>query len=313
VSAAEDKIDQEERLRLDLRRRILKARSDSVAFIGAIGRQEGDRPIRMGQVHEEWQRTFDENDRVVLFAPVGHGKSSQITRWRLLYEIGRNPNIRIGVISVSKSGVPTKFLSAIKDDIERNKWLRLVFPKLRPSTTGQRMWGERGIIVERTDNVPDPTIQMFGLYGKILGSRLDLIVIDDICNMENTITEHSREKMWEWVSGEVLSRLPRKGGRVWAVGHVWHREDLLHRLSRISTYQSRTYSAFVRDPNTGEEVPLIPELWEIDGLKEREAELGRLAPYMLRNVIPMYDDARIKQAWVERCLERGRGRSLSRE
>jgi len=309
----EERIDQEERLRLHLRKRILQARQDSCAFIQTIGRQEGDKPIRMGAVHEDWQRSLDAHDRVVLFAPVGHGKSSQITRWRLLYEMGRNPNIRIGVISVSKSGVPTKFLSAIKADIDRNKWLRLVFPKLRPSTTGQRMWGEKGIIIERSDNVPDPTIQMFGLYGKILGSRLDLIVIDDICNMENTLTEHSREKMWEWVSGEVLSRLPRKGGRVWAVGHVWHREDVLHRLARISTYNSKTYSAFVRNPETGEEEPLIPELWNIDRLREREAELGRLAPYMLRNVIPMYDDARIKQAWVERCLERGRGRKLARE
>lgn len=312
-STEEERIDQEERLRLHLRKRILQARQDSCAFIQTIGRQEGDKPIRMGAVHEDWQRSLDAHDRVVLFAPVGHGKSSQITRWRLLYEMGRNPNIRIGVISVSKSGVPTKFLSAIKADIDRNKWLRLVFPKLRPSTTGQRMWGEKGIIIERSDNVPDPTIQMFGLYGKILGSRLDLIVIDDICNMENTLTEHSREKMWEWVSGEVLSRLPRKGGRVWAVGHVWHREDVLHRLARISTYNSKTYSAFVRNPETGEEEPLIPELWNIDRLREREAELGRLAPYMLRNVIPMYDDARIKQAWVERCLERGRGRKLARE
>lgn len=305
--------EESERLRLSLRAKILRAREDSAAFAGTIGRQEGDLPIRMGDTHVEWHRALDGNDRVVLFAPVGHGKSSQITRWRLLYEIGKNPNIRIGVISVSKSGVPTKFLSAIKADIERNKWLRLVFPNLRPSTSGQRLWGERGIIVERADNVPDPTIQMFGLYGKILGSRLDLVVIDDICNMENTFTEHSREKMWEWVSGEVLSRLPRRGGRVWAVGHVWHREDVLHRLSRIEGYEKHTYSAFVRDPETGKEKPLIPELWTVEALKRRENELGRLAPYMLRNIIPMYDDARIKQAWVERCLERGRGKGFASE
>ena len=297
----------EDRLRLNEKLRILRAREDSGAFVELIGRQEGDRPIRMGEVHREWQRLLDVHSRMVIFAPVGHGKSSQITRWRLLYEMGRNPNLRIGVISVSKSGVPTKFLSAIKGDIETNKRLRLVFPKLRPSTGAQRMWGERGIIVEREDNVPDPTIQMFGLYGKILGSRLDLVVIDDICNLENTISEPSREKMWEWVSGEVLSRLPRKGGRVWGVGHVWHREDVLHRLSRIKSYQSKLYSAFLRDEESGEESPLIPELWELDALKEREQELGRLAPYMLRNIIPMYDDARIKQSWVERCLERGRG------
>jgi len=298
----------EERARLRLRQQVLRARRDSVEFVHRIGRQEGDRPIRMGKVHVEWHRLMDEHDRCVLFAPVGHGKSNQITRWRLLYEMGRNPNIRIGVISVSKSGVPSKFLSAIKADIETNKWLRVVFPHLKRQRKGQRMWNDEGIIIERTLSLPDPTVQMFGLYGKILGSRLDLIVIDDICNLENTMTERSRDKMWEWVSAEVLSRLPRESGRVWAVGHVWHREDVLHRLSRIEGYHTRKYSAFV--PAEVGEAPLIPEMWSISGLRRREQELGRLAPNMLRNVIPAYDDARIKASAIERCLLRGRGESL---
>ena len=302
----------EEQARLRLRQAVLRAREDPVEFIKWVGRKEGDKPIRMGRTHVEWQRALSEHDRLVLFAPVGHGKSNQITRWRLLYEIGKNPNIRIGVISVSKSGVPTKFLSAIRQDIESNKWLRVIFPRLRRQRKGQRMWGDKGIIVERTLSLPDPTVQMFGLYGKILGSRLDLIVIDDICNLENTLSESSREKAWEWVSGEVLSRLPtdHESGRVWAVGHVWHREDVLHRLSRINGYRSLKYSAFVPDPQTGEEQPLIPELWTIKGLKRRESELGRLAPNMLRNEIPLFDDARIKQSAIERCLARGRGLSL---
>jgi len=306
----------EDDLRLMLRKKVLLARQDSVEFVKFIGRQEGNRPIRMGKVHTEWQRILDQNDRVALFAPVGHGKSNQITLWRLLYEIGKNPNIRIGVVSVSKSGVPTKFLRSLKSYIERNKHLRLVFPHLRPSTSGQKMWSEDGIIVERTDNSSDPTIQMFGVHGHILGSRLDLILIDDICNIENTLTEYSREKMWKWVSGEVLSRLPNDAhtpGRVWAVGHVWHKEDVMHRLARQNGVKKAIYSAFKKNEETGEEEPLIPELWTLKGLKRREQELGRLAPYMLRNIIPAFDDSRIKQSWVERCLERGRGQKLLKE
>jgi hypothetical protein len=137
-------------------------------------------------------------------------------------------------------------------------------------------------------------------------------VIDDICNMENTLTEHSRDKMWEWVSGEVLSRMPRKGGRVWAVGHVWNREDVLHRLSRIDGYWTKKYNAFQRDENNAE-TPLIPEMWTLDALQRREQELGRLAPFMLRNIIPAYDDARIRLPWIESCLARGRGLSLMKE
>ncbi len=298
----------EETARLRLRQAVMRAREDPVEFVKWIGRQEGDRPIQMAAAHVEWHRMLDEHDRVVIFAPIGHGKSNQITRWRLLYEIGRNPNIRIGVISVSKSGVPSKFLSAIRQDIETNKWLRVIFPNLRRQRTGQKMWNEKGLIVERSLSLPDPTIQMFGLYGKILGSRLDLIVIDDISNLENTLTENSREKMWEWVSGEVLSRLPTDNtGKVWVVGHVWHQEDVMHRMSRIPGYKTAKYSAFQTSDDGTEEVPLIPEMWTIDGLKRRELELGRLAPNMLRNIIPAFDEARIRPASIEKCLTRGRG------
>ena len=297
----------EERARLKLRRDILLAREDPKAFVRLVGRKEGNRPVRQGRVHDEWQDTFSANDRVVLFAPIGHGKSSQI-RWRVLWEIGRNPNIRVGMVSVSKSGMPTKALSAIRGDVERNRALRVVFPRLRPQRSGQRMWSDRGIIVERDDNVPDPTVQLFGLYGKILGSRLDLIILDDVCNLENTLTERSREKMWEWVSGEVFGRLPPGGGgRVWSIGHVWHKEDVNHRMGRIRGYHARRDSAFLPGDVPGAEVPLIPELWSLSELQRREEELGRLAPHMLRNIIPIFDDARIKQAWVERCLERGAG------
>ena len=236
--------------------------------------------------------------------------SNQIVRWRVLWELGRNPNLRVGIVSVSKSGVPTKFVSAMRADIESNKWLHVIFPRLRKQTRGQVMWGTNGFIVERDVSIPDPSVQMFGLYGKILGSRLDLIVLDDVCNMENTMTEHSREKMWEWVSGEVLSRLPRKGGRVWAIGHVWHHEDVLHRLSRIEGYTTRIYSAFSRDEKTGEERPLMPHMWTMDELRRREQELGRLASRMLRNVVPRDEHTRIKQSSIDKCLMRGRGLSL---
>ncbi len=302
--------EQEGAARARLWKQIHACREDSVEFVKWVGRKEGDKPIQMTKTHMEWHRALDEHDRVVLFAPIAHGKSNHVTRWRILREMGRNPNIRIGVVSVSKgrTSVPAKFMSAIKADIETSKWLRIIYPHVQRQKSGQTMWSQDGLIIERDINLPDPTLQCFGLYGKILGSRLDLIIIDDVCNLENTMTEHSREKMWEWLSGEVLGRLPPDGtGRVWAVGHVWNKQDVLHRLSRLPGFKTLKYSAFVPDPKTGIEKPLIPEMWDIDELKKREGELGRLAPNMLRNIIPALEDSRIKQSWIDNCLERGRG------
>jgi hypothetical protein len=238
--------------------------------------------------------------------------SSQITRWRVEWELGRNPDLRIGVVSVAKSGVPQKFLSAIRGDIEDNPRLRLVFPKLRPSTGAQRMWGSHGLIVQRGYSQPDPSIQTFGLYGKILGSRLDLIILDDVCNLENTLTAHSRDKMWDWLSGEVFSRLPPEGGgRIWAVGHIWDADDVLERMRRLG-WTTRKFSAWVRHPVTQKEIPIAPELWSQADLERRERELGPIMScLMLRNRLPDRSAGRIRLEWFGHGIERGEGLRMS--
>jgi hypothetical protein len=300
-------LDPAEQVRLRLKQSVLRARRDPVEFVKWVGRQEGDRPIQVSAAHAEWHRALSEHKKVVLFAPVNHGKSSNITRWRVLWEMGRRPDIRIGIISATQGAVPTKFLSAIRQDIEQNKWLRVIFPALKRQLKGQKMWNDRGIIIERVLPLPDPTVQVFGLHGQILGSRLDLIIIDDICSLANTLTEYSRERMWEWISGEVFSRQPfDQSGRVWALGHVWHKDDALHRMAKTPGFKKLLYSAFVPDGDGGEK-PLIPEMWTLEALKRREVELGRFAPHMLRNILPAYDEARIKQSSIDRCLARGRG------
>jgi hypothetical protein len=301
----------EARARLALRRQVLLARQDPVAFLRFAARREGNKPVRLGKAHILWQRLLSQHDRFVLYSPVGSGKSSQITRWRVEWELGRNPNLRIGIVSVAKSGVPAKFLSAIRGDIEENPRLRLVFPRLRPSTGAQRMWGSSGLIVARQHSQPDPSLQTFGLYGKILGSRLDLIILDDVCNLENTLTAQSRSKMWDWLSGEVFSRLPPEGGgRIWAVGHIWDQDDVLERMRRLG-YPYRKFSGWVRHPVTGKEIPLIPELWTAADLARREQELGPImGSLMIRNRLPDRSAGRIRLEWFGQCFERGEGAVL---
>jgi len=293
---------------LAVRRQILRARRDPAEYAQAVGRLEGGRPIAMSEVHRGWHRTLSEHDRVVLYAPVGHGKSNSVTRWRVEWELGRNQNLRVGVVS-STMRLPGKILSAIKGDIERSRWLHAIFPRLRPATGSLRMWGSSSIRVERDDVLPDPSIQIFGAFGSILGSRLDLIILDDVCNLENTLSAHQRDHLADWVSGEVLSRLPRHGGRVWAVGHVWHEDDILARLARLSSFHVERHACIVEDE--GGRRPLIPEMWTLDALDARARELGPIySRLMLYNEYADATEGRIRRAWFATCLERGRGMRL---
>lgn len=287
---------------------VLRAREDPNAYIELVARADGGQPVKQGRVHREWQALMSAHRNLCLFAAVGSGKSQQL-RWRIEWELGRNPDLRIGIVSSSQIGMPAKLLGGIRATIESNRSLRYVFPELRPSVV-QRKWGDSAITVQRRDATLDPSVQIFGPGGKILGSRLDLIIVDDLCNHDNTRTEILRDKMWEFVTGPMLSRFSGRGGRAWFIGNTWHRDDVLHRLERGmgGEFFTQKYSAFSPHPTIeGEEVPTIPELWTIEGLRKREKELALRSKPLLRNILLSDDEARIRPEWVARCLERGRG------
>jgi hypothetical protein len=300
--------DEEKRhLQLQLARKIHRCREDPNEFIRTAMRIEGGKPPIQEGVHVDLQNFLTENNKCVIRLPVGSGKSNQITRWRILWELGRNPNLRVGIVSASKSGVPTKVLDGIKTDIEQNRWVRYIFPGLKPRTKPSRNWTATSITVERDDATSDPSIQLFGLGGNILGSRLDLVVLDDIHNIMNSTSRSARDKIYDFVTAEVFSRGGPNGMRVWAVGHRWHKEDLLERLTGPNHgWPDFTKSAFVPDGKGGEK-SFIPYMWTIEQLRERERALGVRAGPMLRNRLTDLENARFKREWFDRALERGRG------
>lgn len=292
---------------------ILRCRQDPNEFIRWACRVEGGKRVNQGPVHEEWQNFLTEHKFAIIRAPVGMGKTNQLTRWRIVWELGNNPNLRVAIVSAAKGSVPTKLLDSIKSEITTNKWVKFIFPQLRPRNPPH--WTNTSIIVQREDNSPDPSVQIFGVNGHILGSRLDLIILDDLHNLENTLTVHACERVSTWVQAEVLSRSPTYKGnnsRVWAIGHRWSKHDTLEVLEKLPGYKAKTYSAFVRDPKTGEEDSLIPEICSIEELRLREKRLGMLAGPMLRNELRDLENARFRADWFDKCLMNGKGLKLAR-
>ena len=331
--------DREAAMRLAFVRRVeavKRARRDANAFIEFCAEVEGGKRAKQDAVHREWQRIWSKHSRCVILAPVGHGKSTQIV-WRLLWELGRNPNLQIAIISATQ-GHPKNLLGSIKQEIEENPRIREVFPKLRKSTGSRELWTSTEILVDRTSRDPSPSIRCFGLHGKILGSRATLIILDDICNMENTLSDIQRESATQWVSGEVLSRLKPKA-RVWAIGHIWHEQDALQELRKKPGWAYYRYEAWVPkgtiekaandtaanddeypiaaatgritnpDSLNPEEVePLAPGVMPPSSLEEKAGELGPVFELMmLWNRLPASSIGRFRSDWFAQCLKLGAG------
>lgn len=285
---------------------IVRAREDPNAFVEAVARIEGQVWVgKQAAAHRMWHDHFTRAGALggasmaVLLCAVSHGKSLQIHRWRVLWEIGKNPNIRVLLMSAT-SQLPEKMLSGIKADIEHNPFVQAVFPHLRPGRkAGQQRWSNDAIHVDRQDNLTDPSIECAGLTTKILGSRKDLIVIDDLLNTENTLTPYMRKQVWDRVQAEALSRRPpHLPSRVWFLGHPWTEDDglaqacqqpgvrVLRSGARVQRNQrGRIITSADVGPDGWNEllgwVPLLPELWTKEALQKRIESLGWAARFMI--------------------------------
>lgn len=282
--------------------RVKVARVDVNEFIELVAvDEETGVAFQQSPVHEAMQAAVSSHDRCLVFAHVECGKSSQLSVYRVLWELGRNPNLRCAIFSetVSQS---RKLAAQIKALIETSAALHEVFPHLRP---GDR-WTDTSFNVQRTIKSRDYSIRCLSLETKFLGSRFDLVVLDDILSHENTRTPEQRAGVERWYRANVVGRLTRNA-RVIAVGTPWHPEDLYHTFQRSERWVHKTFP--VIDPRTGK--LNWPERWPKQRIEEKVAELGPLeAARQLHCQARADDDARFRREWIEWCMERGEGRAL---
>ena len=278
------------------------ARDDVNEFIEYVMRDEltGAR-VRQAPVHRAFQSLATQHNRLIVWSHVEAGKTSQIAVGRVLWELGRDPNLRIGVCS-NTMRQSSKILSTISSYIERSDELHQVFPRLRP---GPR-WGSGAITVRRQSLAKDPSVQVFGTNsGTPLGSRLDILVMDDILTYENTTSAAQREQTYDWYHATLAGRMTARS-RVWFLGTAFHPDDTLHRLARSPAWHFARFP--VMDLETG--ALNWPDRWPMERIEAKQKELGpHEAARQLFTKARDDTEARFKREWINRCLARGEGKA----
>jgi len=135
------------------------------AFSDATGK-----PLRQATIHRELQEFLTRHRKAIVEWPRDHGKSTQLAL-RLLWELGRNPGLRIKLVCATEAMAieRTRFL---RDQIAGNRKLKLVFPKLEPGEP----WSAEAFTVARPGETIGPSVAAFGLGSGSTGSRADLLV-----------------------------------------------------------------------------------------------------------------------------------------
>lgn len=290
---------------------VAEARRSPDAFVQYCFRHEGTNDIiENADHHKEWHRFFNENPRAILFAPVEHGKTQHVIG-RVIFELGKNPNKRLAIVSNTAEPHATKILSAIRTHIESNPRVHKVFPNLKPSDQPGDPWGQTRITVKRDTIAKDPSVQSLGIYGPINGARLDGIVLDDILNFENTRTPEQIEKLLGWLDTEVFTRVSEEGWIHW-IGTPWNPNDPMHVVAKRPAWASRRYSA-VHNPKDDKENwrPVWPEQFSLARLHriyDGTTPTNFARKYLCE--VRMDETSRFQQAWIDRAKLLGRGRAM---
>jgi hypothetical protein len=214
-----------------------------------------------------------------------HGKSTHLSIAYPLWQIAKNHNLRILLVS-STSSIASSFLREILNHIEGNaryqSWAtvidpykRGIVPKRKKRFKRDENWTGNAITVQREVlTIKDPTINAVGLFGSILSKRADIIIMDDVVNQQNSETEDQRKKIIDWVYTTVMPVLTPEGRFIY-LGNTWHADDLVsHLLKDPQMDYKKRLGAIISEP-------LYPELWqrwasmrlnESIGLKERLKE-----------------------------------------
>ena len=313
------------------------ARLDICDFFEFVVREETTREKLKTAPH---QRIFFEFAQAhplsIIMLPIGTSKTYGIATMGM-FDLGTDRTSRGAYISFTQAQA-AKPMGMIKDYIENSPELHLVFPALRKSERGSDGWTQTDLTVDRPYGIRDPSVVAVGMdSGKIPGSRLKWIYIDDMLNRENVNTKDQRDKIYSWVDTTVLSRLDPKNSRCCITNTAWHPDDFMHRLTdqgwptlRMeidgnieilnTTWNPKDVDALrpevpgspicrlsAHDPDPRNEVPLFPERVSREAIEElRRKHLPLVFNQLYRNIVRDDNSSMCKQEYIDTCLRNAR-------
>lgn len=253
-------------------------------------------PIEQSPFHIQFQSELTKHRQLVCMSHPDSGKTNQMVG-RILWEIGKNPNIRIMILYNAEDSA-SKTLSTIRRYIESSAELRMVFPNLKRGET----WKDDGIVVQRTAYSRDPTITAVGYNSRrIQGSRIDMLVIDDLLDAQVTATESQRRKLSSWVKNTVLTRITNDA-LIAFLTNAWHPRDLAHELVNERGWK------MIKRPIRNPDGRIWWHRWSEARLALIRKSLGSLEYARSYECDPRDDGARVFRAeHVDTALKRGQG------
>lgn len=173
--------------------------------------------------------------RLIVSMPPRHGKSELVSRRLPAFIFGVNPNAQIIATSYG-SELATRMNRDVQRIMTMPHYQRL-FPKTKLNETKVRTTAEGGALrnADMFEIVGHGGVyRASGVGGAITGMGANFAIIDDpIKNQEEADSITYREKVWDWYTSTLFTRL-EKSGSVLLTMTRWHEDDLAGRLLKLA-------------------------------------------------------------------------------
>ena len=231
-----------------------------------------------------------------------HWKSSTITHAGIIQEILCDPELTVGIFSITKD-ISEKFLKQIKEELESNEELKATYADVLWENPRQEAssWSLKGgITVKRTGNPKESSVEAHGLIDALpTGRHFGLLVYDDAINEKNVTNPEQINKATERIQLSFNLGVG-EATRKWFIGTRYSYGDsyawLLDPLNQIAI--PRLYPATDDGTLDGTPVFLSQEAWDKIKREQRDTVAAQFLQNPLSGKEQTFLTKWLKPYWV---------------
>jgi len=245
-----------------------KAKDDFYFYCKHILGYEDMRPQPHAELCEFMNR-WDKRKKLVLL-PRGTFKSTVATVSYSLYRLCYDPNLRI-MIATENYPNAQLYMREIKDHIEKNETMRLVYGNMKPHSTRGGDWTKTEITVATRTKVggKEPSIQASSLGTTKVGLHYDLLILDDLVSNNNINTHEQMQKVIDYY--KYLLSIADPGAQIIIIGTRYHFGDL---YAYIQDHEMENFDFLIRGAYNPDGSLYFPERLTEEFLEEQKKSQG---------------------------------------
>jgi len=196
--------------------------------------------------------------------PPRHGKSQMGSYLFPAYLMGKNPQSKL-IVGSHTAELAQRFGRMIRNLVDDERY-KDVFPEMKLSADSKA--------AGRWNTAQGGEAFFIGKGGAMTGRGGDVVILDDILDEQDAVSETAMENTWEWYTSGPRQRL-QPNGAIIIINTRWKMDDLSGRLLRqqgqlkSDQWDILEFPAIL--PSGG---PLWPEYWSLDELEKVKMSIG---------------------------------------